>query len=196
MVVVVVVVVIIIIISEWPVITRSAATQRVVLAHIPVQSVHVLRAEVELFFVARPGDVLDVVGGHGLVRRRHVEPGRATDLAGVIGATPALWAIPDSTTPGARRIHRHCIPDMELGHCVTGSVGHLGHLSRPGHRVIILTRRETRTLLSGSVQTPNSDKNWQTSCPLQTCHTITGHELYTRRQSAACWKTTDRTRYD
>jgi len=140
----------------------------VVLAHIPVQSVHVLRAEVELFFVARPGDVLDVVGGHGLVRRRHVEPGRATDLAGVIGATPALWAIPDSTTPGARRIHRHCIPDMELGHCVTGSMGHLGHLSRPGHRVIILTRRETRTLLSGSVETPNSDKNWQTSCPLQT----------------------------
>jgi len=27
-------------------------------------------------------------------------------------------------------------------------VGHLGHLSRPGHRVIILTRRETR-LFSG-----------------------------------------------
>jgi len=33
---------------------------------------------------------------------------------------------------------------MELGHWVTGSIGHLGHLSRPGHRVIILTRRETR----------------------------------------------------
>ena len=30
---------------------------------------------------------------------------------------------------------------MELGHWVTGS---MGHLSRPGHRVIILTRRETR----------------------------------------------------
>ena len=29
---------------------------------------------------------------------------------------------------------------MELGHWVTGSMGHLGHLSRPGHRVIILTR--------------------------------------------------------
>ena len=27
------------------------------------------------------------------------------------------------------------IPDMELGHWVTGSMGHLGHLSRPGHRV-------------------------------------------------------------
>ena len=26
-------------------------------------------------------------------------------------------------------------PDMELGHWVTGSMGHLGHLSRPGHRV-------------------------------------------------------------
>jgi len=34
--------------------------------------------------------------------------------------------------------------DMELGHWVTGSMGHLGHLSRPGHRVIILTRYETR----------------------------------------------------
>ena len=29
---------------------------------------------------------------------------------------------------------------MELGHWVTGSMGHLGHLLRPGHRVIILTR--------------------------------------------------------
>ena len=37
-----------------------------------------------------------------------------------------------------------CASDMELGHWVTGSVGHLGHLSRPGHRVIILTRCETR----------------------------------------------------
>jgi len=26
-------------------------------------------------------------------------------------------------------------PDMELGHWVTGLMGHLGHLSRPGHRV-------------------------------------------------------------
>jgi len=34
--------------------------------------------------------------------------------------------------------------DMKLGHWVTGSMGHLGHLSRPGHRVIILTRCETR----------------------------------------------------
>jgi len=33
---------------------------------------------------------------------------------------------------------------MELGHWVTGSMGQLGHLSRPGHRVIILTRCETR----------------------------------------------------
>ena len=33
---------------------------------------------------------------------------------------------------------------MELGHWVTGSVGHLGHLSRLGHRVIILTWCETR----------------------------------------------------
>ena len=27
------------------------------------------------------------------------------------------------------------LPDMELGHLVTGSMGHLGHLSRPGYRV-------------------------------------------------------------
>ena len=33
---------------------------------------------------------------------------------------------------------------MELGHWVTGSMGHLGHLSRPGHRVIILTWCVTR----------------------------------------------------
>ena len=33
---------------------------------------------------------------------------------------------------------------MELGHWVTGPMGHLGHLSRPGHWVIILTRHETR----------------------------------------------------
>jgi len=33
---------------------------------------------------------------------------------------------------------------MELCHWATGSMGHLGHLSRPGHRVIILTRCETR----------------------------------------------------
>ena len=33
---------------------------------------------------------------------------------------------------------------MELGHWVTGSVGRLGHLSRPGHRVIISTRCEIR----------------------------------------------------
>jgi len=33
---------------------------------------------------------------------------------------------------------------MELGHWVTGSLGHLGRLSRPGHRVVILTRCDTR----------------------------------------------------
>ena len=35
------------------------------------------------------------------------------------------------------------VPEMELGHWVTRSIGHLGHLSLPGHRVIILTRCET-----------------------------------------------------
>ena len=33
---------------------------------------------------------------------------------------------------------------MELGHWVTGLMGHLGHLLRTGRRVIILTRCETR----------------------------------------------------
>ena len=33
---------------------------------------------------------------------------------------------------------------LELGHWVTESMGHLDHLSRPGHRVIIMTRCETR----------------------------------------------------
>ena len=28
------------------------------------------------------------------------------------------------------------LSDMELGHWVSGSMGHLGHLSRPGHQVI------------------------------------------------------------
>ena len=41
---------------------------------------------------------------------------------------------------------QQCLPDMELGHWVTGSTGHLGHLSRQGHRVIILTRCETRVI--------------------------------------------------
>jgi len=33
---------------------------------------------------------------------------------------------------------------VQLGHWVNGSVGHLGHLSLPGYRVILLTRCETR----------------------------------------------------
>ena len=40
--------------------------------------------------------------------------------------------------------HHQLLPDMVLGHWVTGSMGHLDHLSRLGHRVIILTRCETR----------------------------------------------------
>ena len=33
--------------------------------------------------------------------------------------------------------HWNSVPDMELGHWVTGSVGHLGRVWCPGHRVII-----------------------------------------------------------
>ena len=40
-------------------------------------------------------------------------------------------------------VHDQYQPNMELGHWVTGS---MGHLSRPGHRVIILTRCETRVV--------------------------------------------------
>ena len=46
-----------------------------------------------------------------------------------------------STTPAYRDTFKS---DMELGQWVTGSMGHFGHLSRPGHRVTILIRRETR----------------------------------------------------
>jgi len=53
----------------------------------------------------------------------------------------AIWDV-DSSEPkelcSKKRVSRS---DMELGHWVTGS---LGHLSRPGHRVIISTRCETR----------------------------------------------------
>jgi len=37
-----------------------------------------------------------------------------------------------------------CCTRHGTGSLGPGSMGHLGHLSRPGHRVIILTRRETR----------------------------------------------------
>jgi len=52
----------------------------------------------------------------------------------------------NSVTP----LHPMYIADMELGHWVTGSVG---HLSRPGHRVIILTQYEIR-VFSGFRKSP------------------------------------------
>ena len=57
-------------------------------------------------------------------------------------------------------------PDMELGHRGTRSMGYLGHLSRPGHRVIIMTRCETRVF--PVFEKMPKMQNWQTSCPLQT----------------------------
>jgi len=36
------------------------------------------------------------------------------------------------------------VPDTELGHWVTGSLGHLGHLFRLGQWVITVTRCATR----------------------------------------------------
>ena len=50
----------------------------------------------------------------------------------------------DASRSYARDAGLYFVTDMELGHWVTGSMGHLGHLSRPGHRVIILTRCTTR----------------------------------------------------
>ena len=49
---------------------------------------------------------------------------------------------------------------------VIGSPGKLGHLSRPGHRVIIMTRCETRVF--PVFEKMPKMQNWQTSCPLQT----------------------------
>jgi len=46
---------------------------------------------------------------------------------------------------------------MELGHWVTRSMGHLGHLSRPGHRVIILTRCENPSFSGLRKKTQDKD---------------------------------------
>jgi len=46
--------------------------------------------------------------------------------------------------PAPHNTRCQCQSDMELGDWVIGSMGHFGHLSCPGHRVIILTRCEIR----------------------------------------------------
>jgi len=46
--------------------------------------------------------------------------------------------------PIATHVARSVVCLYQTWNWVTGSMGHLGHLSRPGHRVIILTRCETR----------------------------------------------------
>ena len=123
-------------------------------------------------FNYRPGHQLhrggvDHVRGVG---RRGAEPGRGRHGVRQLAAVrrrrdretaaehdQLLPRLPRRRRP-ARRRRRHAArcrrsdlryaaaftPDMELGHWVTGSMGHLGHLSRPGHRAIILTRCETR----------------------------------------------------
>jgi len=68
---------------------------------LPVQSVHVLRVEVEFFF-RLSADVLDVLGGHGLERRRNVEPARHADLSGVVLRTRTVRVV-----LGMIRIRRH-----------------------------------------------------------------------------------------
>jgi len=70
--------------------------------------------------------------------------------------------------------------DMELGHWVTGSMGHLGHLLRLGHRVIILTRCETRVFPVFDKNAENAKRTfemlkWQKSLSGVCCWTeITG----------------------
>jgi len=56
-------------------------------------------------------------------------------------ATSAVWTATatdrtDAITCGIQAVlvRQTLRPDMELGHWVTGSMGHLGHLSRPGHQ--------------------------------------------------------------
>jgi len=51
--------------------------------------------------------------------------------------------------------------DMELGHWVTGSMGYLGHLSRSGHRVIILTRCETRVFSGFRKSAQNAKRTFE-----------------------------------
>jgi len=66
---------------------------------------------------------------------------------------------------------------MELGHWVTGS---MGHLSRPGHRVIFLTRCETRVFPVFEKNAQNAKRTfemlkWQKSLSCVCCWTeITG----------------------
>ena len=50
---------------------------------------------------------------------------------------------------------------MELSHCVTGSIGHLGHLSRPGHQVIIWTRCETRVFFGFRKNAENAKRTFE-----------------------------------
>jgi len=77
------------------------------------------------------------------VRRRPSRVARASSAAAAGAcdrrARCAGCASADTPSPPTGRW-----TDMELGHWVTGSMGHLGRLSRPGHRVITLTRCETR----------------------------------------------------
>ena len=47
---------------------------------------------------------------------------------------------------------------MELGHWVTGS---MGHLSRPGHRVITLTRCETRVFPVFEKNAQNAERTFE-----------------------------------
>ena len=68
---------------------------------------------------------------------------RAVCEAG-LSATAGTTCADSASTTLHHDHHQPCTPDMELGHWVTGWMGHLGHLSRPGHRVIILTRCQTR----------------------------------------------------
>jgi len=64
------------------------------------------------------------------------------------------WLCTKTTDLSTCRARHDPSSDMELGHWVTGSMGRLGHLSRPGHRVIIWTRCETWVFFRFSKKCP------------------------------------------
>ena len=62
-----------------------------------------------------------------------------------------------------------CAADTELGHWVTGfvtgPVSHLGHLLRPGHRVIIFTWHETRVFPVFEKNAQNAKRTFEMLAP-------------------------------
>ena len=80
------------------------------------------------------------VVGHYLDRsQRHPHRGRQTQPPVTV-----LQRAPDLRNISRQSYDYPMINRLEPGHWVTESMGHLDRLSRPGHRVIIMTQCETR----------------------------------------------------